>query len=73
MNETPALIIERVCTQELARQLGIKPPSVYEWKVRRRIPAERVLEIERLTGISRHDLRPDVYGPAPENESSDAA
>jgi DNA-binding transcriptional regulator YdaS (Cro superfamily) len=30
----------------------------------RQVPAERVLDIERLTGISRHDLRPDVFGPA---------
>jgi DNA-binding transcriptional regulator YdaS (Cro superfamily) len=30
------------------------------------VPAERVLEIERLTGVSRHELRPDVFGPAPQ-------
>jgi DNA-binding transcriptional regulator YdaS (Cro superfamily) len=30
-----------------------------------RVPAERVLEVEQLSGISRHELRPDVYGPAP--------
>lgn len=27
------------------------------------VPPEKVLEIERLTGISRYDLRPDIYGP----------
>jgi Uncharacterized protein conserved in bacteria, prophage-related len=48
---------------ELARKLGIKPAAVLQWK---RVPAERCLEVERLTGISRHDLRPDVYGSAPE-------
>ncbi|WP_097141334.1 transcriptional regulator [Rhizobium subbaraonis] len=47
----------------LARALGIKHASLYSWP---RVPAERVLEIERLTGISRHELRPDVFGPAPE-------
>lgn len=26
-----------------------------------KIPAERVLEIERISGVSRHDLRPDLY------------
>lgn len=45
----------------LARELGIKHTALYSWK---RVPAERVLEIERITGISRHTLRPDVYGEA---------
>ncbi len=29
------------------------------------IPTKRLQEIEALTGISRHDLRPDIFGPAP--------
>lgn len=48
----------------LAELLQIKRPSLYSWK---RIPAERVLELERLTKISRHDLRPDLY-PRDETE-----
>lgn len=47
----------------LANRLGIKHPALYSWK---RVPAERVLDIERLTGVSRHALRPDVFGPAPQ-------
>ncbi|MBT9373413.1 Cro/CI family transcriptional regulator [Rhizobium sp. CSW-27] len=43
----------------LARELGIKHTSLYRWA---RVPAARALEFERITGISRHDLRPDVYG-----------
>ncbi len=43
---------------ELARRLGISQPSVSNWN---RIPAERVLEIETATGISRMVLRPDLY------------
>ena len=43
----------------LARGLGIAQPSVSSW---RRIPAERVLEVEALTGIARAVLRPDLYG-----------
>jgi DNA-binding transcriptional regulator YdaS (Cro superfamily) len=42
----------------LARALGIAQPAVAQW---RKAPVLRVLEIERLTGVSRHDLRPDVY------------
>lgn len=49
----------------LARRLGVKRQSVQQWK--KQIPAERVLEIERLTGVSRHELRPDLY---PENEAA---
>lgn len=47
----------------LARELGIKHTAMYSWT---RVPAERVLDIERVTGISRHELRPDIFGPAPE-------
>lgn len=46
----------------LARELGIKHTAMYSWN---RVPAERVLEVERITGISRHELRPDIFGPAP--------
>lgn len=40
----------------------LRPQAVSQWT---QVPAERVLEVERITGISRHDLRPDVFGPAP--------
>lgn len=49
---------------DLARALGITPGMVWQWKTRlRRIPAERVLQIERATGgkVTRHELRPDLY------------
>jgi TorA maturation chaperone TorD len=42
----------------LARKIGISQPSVSNWS---RIPAERVLSIEAVTGISREVLRPDLY------------
>ena len=45
----------------LSRLLGISAPSVSEWRKRGRIPAERVLQVERVTGVSRHILRPDLY------------
>jgi DNA-binding transcriptional regulator YdaS (Cro superfamily) len=38
----------------LARALGIKVQSVQKWK---KIPAERVLAVEHVTGISREKLR----------------
>ncbi len=44
---------------ELARRIGISQPSVSNWA---RIPAERVLTVEALTGVGRAILRPDLYG-----------
>lgn len=49
-------------TVRLAEKLGARQSLVSMWKNRGRIPAERVLEVERLTGVSRHQLRPDVFG-----------
>jgi len=44
---------------ELARKIGISQPSVSNWN---RVPAERVLAVEEVTGINRTILRPDLYG-----------
>jgi len=44
---------------ELARRIGISQPSVSNWT---RIPAERVLAVENVSGIGRAVLRPDLYG-----------
>ena len=48
---------------ELARQLGIKPSAVAQWD---EVPPKRVLDVERLSGISRYELRPDIFGAAEE-------
>lgn len=48
-----------------AAALGIDNPSVVaNWRKRGQVPAERVLQVESLTGISRHELRPDIFGRA---------
>lgn len=41
----------------------ITPQAISQWK---QVPAERVLDVERATGISRHRLRPDLYPAEPE-------
>lgn len=46
---------------KLAFELGIKPQAVQQWCASRSVPAERVIQVESSTGISRHDLRPDIY------------
>lgn len=55
---------------KLAEGLGIKHQAFYSWK---KVPAERVLDFERLTGISRHIQRPDVFGPEPGGVSAGPA
>jgi len=44
----------------LARGIGVSYQAIQSWK--KRIPAERVLDVERATGIPRDRLRPDLYG-----------
>jgi DNA-binding transcriptional regulator YdaS (Cro superfamily) len=45
----------------LARILGCTPQAVQRMCATGRIPAERVLAIEKASGVSRHELRPDLY------------
>lgn len=46
----------------LARLIGVSQPSVWHWVHKaRRVPAEFVLAVEEATGVSRHELRPDIY------------
>lgn len=44
----------------LAERIGITGQAISQWK---RVPAERVLDVERATGVSREELRPDLYPP----------
>lgn len=48
----------------LAAETGrpVRQGHIWAWLHRsNRVPAEYVLPIERLYGVSRHDLRPDLY------------
>ncbi len=48
----------------LAAVLGIERSAVSQWK---RVPVERVLVIEEKSEgkVTRHDMRPDIFGPPP--------
>lgn len=57
----------------MARCLGLTRAAVLKWE---RVPAERVVEIERITGIAREKLRPDLFRKAreaPEPMAAEAA
>jgi DNA-binding transcriptional regulator YdaS (Cro superfamily) len=49
---------------KMAKALGVTQPAVTYWVKNNKLPAERVLEVEAATGVSRHDLRPDIYPKA---------
>jgi DNA-binding transcriptional regulator YdaS (Cro superfamily) len=42
----------------ISREIGITHGAVSQW---RRVPIERVAVVERLTGIPREVLRPDIF------------
>lgn len=62
----------RITQAELAKALGVSQPTISEWVARNRPPAERVLAIESATGISRFELRPDLYPPETDTEKARA-
>ncbi len=52
---------------EFAKALDVTPQAVSQWK---QVPTAHVLTVEKITGVSRHELRPDVFGPAPSSEAA---
>lgn len=54
-------------------QTGGKPltrQAISQWV---KVPPRHVLALEELSGVSRYELRPDVFGPAPAPKRSRAA
>ena len=58
---TPQSIFREFNQSKLARDLGLARQTVAAWRRKEKIPAERVIEVARLTGIERERLRPDMY------------
>jgi DNA-binding transcriptional regulator YdaS (Cro superfamily) len=50
----------------LGRLIGVHQQVVHSWK-KRRVPAERAVQIERVTNglVTRAELRPDLFGVSP--------
>lgn len=66
-NPLQALVAD-IGTYRLAKMVGVKHPTIHSWLRVGRVPATRVIAIEAATGgrVTRYDLRPDVFGPAPD-------
>lgn len=64
-------------TKLFADRLGISQQSIGKWKNKRRgvIPQGRVFEVFAVSGITPHELRPDLYpnptdGIPPDHQSN---
>lgn len=48
-----------------AEIFGVDRTTILRWeRGEPPVPVKRLDEIEGITGIPRHDLRPDIFGPA---------
>ena len=46
----------------MAKDMGVTQPTLSNrLRLSKQMPAEWVLRAEQLYGVSRHDLRPDIY------------
>jgi DNA-binding transcriptional regulator YdaS (Cro superfamily) len=53
----------KVSLEKLGESLGVTKAAVRYWE-RKGVPPERLVEIEKATGIPRAKLRPDLFGEA---------
>lgn len=51
---------ERGAQKALAEALGVDRVTLWRW-ARGTVPADKLIDVERATGIPRGDLRPDLY------------
>jgi len=60
----------------LARAIGVQQPHVWNWLNRAHgvVPAEYCMKIEAATkgAVTRYELRPDVFGEAPQSQQEAA-
>lgn len=65
MQSLKSFLSEHGAIAKLAREIDVTPSAVSQW-LASRVPAERVMAVERATGIPRAVLRPDLYSePSP--------
>jgi DNA-binding transcriptional regulator YdaS (Cro superfamily) len=54
----------------LAKRLGISRQALQQWE---EVPVRRVLALEEISGVPRHEIRPDVYPPPSKRKSVQVA
>lgn len=47
----------------VAKKLDLTRQALDQWK--EGVPAKHVLALEAMSGVSRYEIRPDIYGPKP--------
>lgn len=47
----------------LARAVGVSVQAVHQWLSKGRVPVERASKVSEVTGVSKHRLRQDIFGP----------
>jgi DNA-binding transcriptional regulator YdaS (Cro superfamily) len=52
--------------KRLAERLDITRQAIQHWTS---VPVKHVLTLEALSGVTRYELRPDIYGSDPEGQS----
>lgn len=57
------LIAAMGSVSSVARAAGVSRQAVWQWS--EKVPVNSCRAIERNTSFTVHDLRPDVFGPAP--------
>ena len=58
---------ERGRLTRLAEKLNVSPSTILTWD---QVPPHHCLAVEEHTGISRHHLRPDIFGKLQEMEKT---
>jgi DNA-binding transcriptional regulator YdaS (Cro superfamily) len=75
MNESPLIkeinglqpikkAVKLVGAIALAKEMNLTRAAVYSWGRKNKIPAKHVLKLEQISGVSRHELAPEIYGVA---------
>lgn len=69
--------LDRACKKvggqnKMAGLLGVAQSTLWHWifRAKRGVPAHYVLKIEAASGVSRHELRPDVFPQAIQEQAA---
>lgn len=46
---------------KLAVAVGVSGMAISQWKTKGTVPSSRVLQVFKATGVTPHELRPDLY------------